>query len=456
MTDAEKWKVSLPSWRDGSARRSVIAFLQEITQGPDALPVADRVAAFDNDGTLACEKPHTALAGFLLDRAAAAGSVPPEAASGHDVLRELGVLFTGQTTAQYEEQARRYLTGALHPRFHRPYPMLTYQPMLELMALLQALDFSVFMCTDSSRDFMRVIAGPAYGLRRERVIGSEVQIQAVDGRLVRTAMPVPMDDGPGKTVHLWDRTGTQPVLAAGNAAGDIDMLRAARFALVVHHDDNVREYAYDDRLILNAAAGGGWTVLSMRDDFARVWPAASPMALGDRRACPAGPQILFSTRAWSVLRSILGFLALVLNLAGTLLSLALGCLRLVLCLLSHTHDRLLFATRHATIRWLPSSTLDAAQTRGRAGSVPPRARREPGHQDHADEKVLSLEVSDRMRPGTRGRCRRGRCRPPAPPHDARQGGVRPRGVEGTLHEPQPDQGDSCQASKRQLVSSVAL
>jgi cytosine/adenosine deaminase-related metal-dependent hydrolase len=82
-----------------------------------------------------------------------------------------------------------------------------------------------------------------------------------------------MDDGPGKTVHLWDRTGTQPVLAAGNAAGDIDMLRAARFALVVHHDDNVREYAYDDRLILNAAAGGGWTVLSMRDDFARVWPA---------------------------------------------------------------------------------------------------------------------------------------------------------------------------------------
>src|SRR5580704_741534 len=273
VRDAEEWKVSLPSWRDGSARRSVVAFLQEITQGPDALPVADRVAAFDNDGTLACEKPHTALAGFLLDRVAAAGSAPPEAASGHDVLRELGVLFTGQTTAQYEDQARRYLTGALHPRFHRPYPMLTYQPMLELMALLQALDFSVFMCTDSSRDFMRVMAGPAYGLRREQVIGSEVQIQAVDGRLVRTATLVPMDDGPGKPVHLWDRTGTQPVLAAGNAAGDIDMLRAARFALVVHHDDAVREYAYDDLQILDAAAEGGWTVLSMRDDFARVWPA---------------------------------------------------------------------------------------------------------------------------------------------------------------------------------------
>ncbi len=271
MVDDTAW--DLPSWRDGSARRAVIAFLREITAGPDALPVAERVAAFDNDGTLACEKPHTALAGFLLDRLAAAGSASPQVGSGHNVLRELGVLFAGQTTAQYEEQARHYLTGALHPRFHRPYPTLTYEPMLELMALLRALDFTVFMCTDSSRDFMRVVAGSAYGLRREQVIGSEVQIQAEDGLLVRTAVPVPMDDGPGKTVHLWDRTGTQPVLAAGNAAGDIDMLRAARFALVVHHDDDVREYAYDDQQILNAAAEGGWTVVSMRDDFARVWPA---------------------------------------------------------------------------------------------------------------------------------------------------------------------------------------
>ena len=151
--------------------------------------------------------------------------------------------------------------------------MLTYQPMLELMALLRDLGFSVFMCTDSSRDFMRVIAGPAYGLRRERVIGSEAAIQSLDGRLIRTATPVPLDDGPGKTVHLWDRTGTQPALAAGNAAGDIAMLKAARFALVVHHDDEVREYAYDDHQILAAAAEEGWTVLSMRDDFARMWPA---------------------------------------------------------------------------------------------------------------------------------------------------------------------------------------
>ena len=137
---------------------------------------------------------------------------------------------------------------------------------------------------------------------------------------------------------LWDRTGAQPVLAAGNAARDIDMLRTARFALVVHHNHDVREYAYDDSQILNAAAADGWTVLSMRDDF------AAPVAGRPRRwrsvTGRTGLLVLrsFQQAAWSVLRSVLGFPALVLNLAGILLRLALGCLRPVLCLLSHTHD----------------------------------------------------------------------------------------------------------------------
>ncbi len=93
--DTTQWQASLPSWRDGTARRAVLAFLQEITQGPDALPIADRVAAFDNDGTLACEKPHTAMAAFLLDRLAAAGAVAPAEMNGHDVLRELATIFAG-------------------------------------------------------------------------------------------------------------------------------------------------------------------------------------------------------------------------------------------------------------------------------------------------------------------------------------------------------------------------
>lgn len=244
----------------------------EVTRGPGAIPVPERVAAFDNDGTMACEKPHTALAAFL----AAATGRPLSAVAGlggHDVLRELGRLYEGQSPAQYEETVREFLRLTVHPRFGRPYPLLTYQPMLELLEVLHALEFSVFMSTDSSRDFMRVMAGPAYGLRREYVIGSEVRITSVNGQLVRTATPELMDDGPGKTVHLWDRAGVLPVLAAGNAAGDIAMLRAARFAMVIHHDDATREYAYEDPQLLAEADRRDWMVVSMRSDFARLWPA---------------------------------------------------------------------------------------------------------------------------------------------------------------------------------------
>jgi phosphoserine phosphatase len=270
--DALNMGTHLASWADGPVKRSLIGFLFQVTQGPDVLPVAERVAAFDNDGTLACEKPHTALAAFLQDRLAATDSLYSGPGSGHRVLRELGVLFAGATTGEYDAQASRFLAMARHPRFGRPYPLLTYQAMLELVDLLHALEFTVFMCTDSSRDFMRTIAWSAYGLRREQVIGSEVRIDAAEGRLVRSATPVPMDDGPGKVVHLWDRTGRRPVLAAGNAVGDIAMLAAAQYALVVHHDDAAREYVYDDEQILRAAAQNGWNVISMRDDFTTLWP----------------------------------------------------------------------------------------------------------------------------------------------------------------------------------------
>lgn len=270
----EPLESALPSWRDSPSRNSMLAFLRDVTQGAARTSVEQRVAAFDFDGTLACEKPRTVLAEFL---AARSGPDSPETVraasrgSGHDVLRGLGAVFAGQTVAEYEERAQEFLAGAVHPRFHWPYPSVVYQPMLELIELLAALQFSVFVCTDSSRDFIRVIAHPVLGLRREQIIGSEVQIEARGSRLVRSANPVPFDDGPGKTVHLWDRTGTQPLLAAGNAAGDIAMLSAASYALVVHHDDPVREYAYEDEHILTAAARKRWTVLSMRDDFTRLW-----------------------------------------------------------------------------------------------------------------------------------------------------------------------------------------
>jgi hypothetical protein len=269
---------ALPSWRPGSARDAIVDVLIEVTQGRRAVPAPERVAAFDNDGTLACEKPHTALASFLAAEAATRGDPIPDGLDGHAVLRAMGALFEGSSTVEYEEHAAAFLDQARHPRFGCQYPDLVYAPMRELIGLLQDLQFGVFLCSDSSRDFNRVWAGPAYGLSRERVIGSEVRIELRDGRLVRTADSGLLDDGPGKPVHLWDRIGQLPLLAAGNAAGDVEMLSCARFGLLVSHDDADREYAYPDPALLATAARGGWTVVSMREDFDRVWvsDAAGP------------------------------------------------------------------------------------------------------------------------------------------------------------------------------------
>lgn len=263
--------LALPSWRAGSARDAIVDFLLEVTQGPCAVSVLERVAAFDNDGTLACEKPHTALSAFLATEAARLGVPIPEGLDGHGVVRTVGELFDGRSTVEYEQHTLAFLDRARHPRFGCRYPDLVYAPMRELVGLLQDLQFAVFLCSDSSRDFNRVLAGPAYGLSRERVIGSEVRIELRDGSLVRTADSVLLDDGPGKPVHLWDRVGQLPLLAAGNAAGDVEMLSCARFGLLVSHDDADREYAYPDPSLLASAVRGGWTVVSMREDFDRMW-----------------------------------------------------------------------------------------------------------------------------------------------------------------------------------------
>ena len=259
---------ALPSWRPGAPRTALVDFLRSVTEGPEVVPPADRLATFDNDGTLACEKPRTALAACL-DHAT--GRTAGEPVGGHEVLRDVGALFAGRSTIEFEQQVRRFLAEAVHPRFGRRYLELVYAPMRELIGLLHALEFSVFLCSDSSRDFNRVLAEPAYGLRREQVIGSEVGIELRSGQLIRTAAPVPLADGPGKVVHIWDRTGRQPLLAAGNAEGDIEMLSAARFAMLIDHDDSEREYAYGDPRALTAALSGGWTVISMREDFATIW-----------------------------------------------------------------------------------------------------------------------------------------------------------------------------------------
>jgi phosphoserine phosphatase len=268
---AEDMRSALPSWRAGATKQAIVDFLERVTAGSGAVPPAERIATFDNDGTLTCEKPQTALAAFLAAQSNSAGREPRAEATGHEVLRELGELLAGTTVAEYERLSRAFLAGAIHPRFRMGYPALAYAPMRELVALLHTLEFRVFVCSDSSRDFNRILAESAYGLQREHVIGSEVRIELRHGVLVRTATPVPLNDGPGKVVHIWDRTGQQPLFAAGNAVGDIEMLDAARFALLVHHDDPDREYGYDDLDALAAADAAGWTVAGMKYDFDAIW-----------------------------------------------------------------------------------------------------------------------------------------------------------------------------------------
>ncbi len=266
--EVEALAAALPSWRPTASRDALVRFLWEVTEGPSAIRREERIAAFDNDGTLMCEKPYSALAAFLI---AEHHGAPVAVDDTHKVLREVGTLFDGVTVTEYDHRVRSFLADSTHPDLGRPYPQLVYRPMQQLLGLLYRLHFTVFVCSDSSRDFVRTFAPSVYDVPRECVIGSEVTVELRDGHLTRTASPVLLDDGAGKVVHLWDRVGRPPLLAAGNAKGDVEMLHTARMALVMRHDDPVREYDYVDDTALAAAAAGGWTVLSMRDDFATLW-----------------------------------------------------------------------------------------------------------------------------------------------------------------------------------------
>lgn len=268
MTSRERWAadelaVGLPSWRLGPTLDRLCATLAAAAD----VPPLDRIAAFDNDGTLACEKPAPSVRAYL------AHLVPDaDPRDGHDTERLLATALAGLTPEQAAALAGDFLSRARHPRFHLRYPQVAYRPMLELVQLLRRLEFTVYVVSDGSRDFLRVLAPTAYGIRREHVIGSEAAITWQGGRLRREDRVVPLDDGPGKPAHLWDRAGQLPLLAVGNAEGDIELLESAQHALLLRHDDAQREYAYDDEQLLARARDLNWTVISMRRDFAHLWP----------------------------------------------------------------------------------------------------------------------------------------------------------------------------------------
>ena len=287
----------LPSWRQTSAKQAIVDFVAAVTDpdGPDFVPEPDRVAVFDNDGTLWTEQPVYAQLVFAIDRAADLGrptSLEKLQAGGMAALIELVTLtHTGITTEEFGTLCRSWLASARHPRFGRPYPETVYQPMLELLGLLDRNGFSCWIFSGGGTDFMRAWTTDVYGLPPHRVIGSvgETEFRTGPGgpELIKGTTIQIVDDGPQKPSSIHRHIGQRPIVAAGNTDGDLAMLQwtaaspGRTLELVVHHTDVEREYAYDRDPILGSgtdqilatAADQKWTVIDMAADWATVHSA---------------------------------------------------------------------------------------------------------------------------------------------------------------------------------------
>jgi hypothetical protein len=287
----------LQSWRETPAKRSIVDFLAAVTapDSPDFVPARDRVAVFDNDGTLWTEQPVYAQLVFALDRAAELGrptNLEELHAGGMAALIDLIKLtHAGIATDEFAALCRSWLALARHPRFGRPYPAMAYQPMLELLSLLDRNGFSCWIFSGGGTDFMRTWATDVYGLPPHRVIGSvgetEFRVGAGAPELVMGDAIQVINDGPQKPSSIHRHIGQRPIVAAGNTDGDLAMLQWTAASpyrtlqLVVHHTDGEREYAYDRDPILGsgtdqilaAAADDKWTVIDMAADWASVHSA---------------------------------------------------------------------------------------------------------------------------------------------------------------------------------------
>jgi phosphoglycolate phosphatase-like HAD superfamily hydrolase len=293
--------MTLPSWNDTQTKQSILNYLAATTDenSPDHVPPAERIAAFDNDGTLWVEQPAPAQTGLLLGKLVERVKADPSLAAEEPYkgivtqdpvflealaqqvpdailafLKGVGKAWEGTTPDEYEIEARAFVDSLRHPRYDRPWTDLVYQPMLELFDLLGANDWRIFVCSGGGRDFMRVFAEETWGIMRENVIGSAPEYAYEDGRLVRRyALHGNIALGPGKPEHIYARTGRTALFAGGNGDVDLEMLQEARFRLVIVHDDDEREYTYTAAAEKLLAAGkqGGWTMVSMKDDWKTVF-----------------------------------------------------------------------------------------------------------------------------------------------------------------------------------------
>jgi len=306
----------LKLWNDGAAKSAILAFVAKVTtaDSPDFVPPVERIATFDNDGTLWLEKPlyiqlqhglhaigkaaaekpelrdHQPFKAVYEKDMAWLGKAAADYAKGDPsgvfiLVAGLAEVLEGITVEAFMADVNEFLTNAQDARFRKPFKQLTYQPMVELVHYLQANGFQVYITSGGGRDFIRAVSEEIYAIPRSMVIGSSINFKYAEDTLgaaqvIRTKeIEQPIDDGPGKPPHIHRTIGRRPVMAAGNSNGDIHMLKYAKghpglsLALLVHHDDPEGEYAYDtgSEKALQMAAQNGWVVVSMKNDWKKVF-----------------------------------------------------------------------------------------------------------------------------------------------------------------------------------------
>jgi phosphoserine phosphatase len=303
----------LPSWNDTDAKKAIVEFVEMVTNedSPEFVPAEERIATFDNDGTLWSEKPMYFQLFFVVDRVKAMAPDHPEwktkepfasllkgdmkgvAASGKKGLEELiAVTHAGMTTEEFEEIVTDWIATAKHPKTGKLYTEMVFQPMLELLAYLRANGFKTFIVSGGGIEFMRPWTEKTYGIPAEQVVGSSIKtkFEIKDGKpvLERLAEINFIDDKEGKPVGINSHIGRRPIAAFGNSDGDREMLEwtqageGARLMMLVHHDDAKREWAYgpDSRVgtfsdaLMAEAKKNGWTVISMKDDWSQIYPGS--------------------------------------------------------------------------------------------------------------------------------------------------------------------------------------
>lgn len=294
----------LGSWRDNKLKQSILDFVKRVTdpESKDFVQAEDRVAVFDNDGTLLCEKPAYIQVIFARDSAVARQSEHPEWKSdeairpfltsddnaiaglrGAEATKLIAATQNGMSAEELPPLASKWITDAKHKRFNRPYVQLKYQPMVELLSYLRSKGFKTYICSGAGADFIRLYSNESYGIPGDQVIGSSLkrEFKQKDGRSAVVSLPVlhVYNVGPHKPIMIDEHIGKRPLIAVGNSDGDIEMLtyctdrKGPSLGILLHHDDEQREYKYDKgaEKALQTANERGWTVVSIKDDFESVF-----------------------------------------------------------------------------------------------------------------------------------------------------------------------------------------